>query len=101
MPIVNSTQKTWAASTVISRPMQFEEWKKEREETKNASTQNRVGASASDTAVPNGSGAKVIQNLENAKNFYKNNANRARGFITDVAQALDLEQHEASKYGYV
>ncbi len=79
--------------------MQFEEWKKEREETKNASTQNRVGASASDTAVPNGSGAKVIQNLENAKIFYKNNANRARGFITDVAQALDLEQHEASKYG--
>ena len=79
--------------------MQFEEWKKEREETKNASTQNRVGASASDTVVPNGSGAKVIQNLENAKNFYKNNANRARGFITDVAQALDLELHEASKYG--
>lgn len=53
---------------------------------KNASTQNRVGASASDTAVPNGSGAKVLQNLEKAKNFYKNNANRARGFITDVAR---------------
>ena len=89
----------YVADNLISRPMQFEEWKKEREETKNASTQNRVGASASDTVVPNGSGAKVIHNLENAKNFYKNNANRARGFITDVAHALDLEQHEASQYG--
>jgi hypothetical protein len=81
--------------------MQFEEWKKQREEvgTKKTSTQNREGASAKFSVVPNGSGAKVIQNLENAKIFYKNNANRARGFITDVAQALDLEQHEASKYG--
>ena len=81
--------------------MQFEEWKKQREEvgTKKTSTQNREGASAKFSVVPSESGAKVIQNLENAKIFYKNNANRARGFITDVAQALDLEQHEASKYG--
>ncbi len=70
-----------------------------RGSTKKASTQNRVGASASDTAVSSEGVANVRQNLERTKKIYENLANRTRGFITDIAQALGLHPHEASKYG--
>ncbi len=81
--------------------MQFEEWKKQREEvgTKKTSTQNREGASAKFSVVPSESGAKVAEKLESTKRNYENAPNKPRGFITNVAQALGLEQHEASQYG--
>lgn len=81
--------------------MQFEEWKKQREEvgTKKTSTQNREGASAKFSVVPSESGAKVAEKLESTKRNYENALNKPRGFITNVAQALGLEQHEASQYG--
>ncbi|GEM_PF-3099288 len=91
----------YVADNLISRPMQFEEWKKQREEvgTKKTSTQNREGASAKFSVVPSESGAKVAEKLESTKRNYENAPNKPRGFITNVAQALGLEQHEASQYG--
>ena len=43
--------------------------------------------------------AKVVHNLDLAKETYEKTANKPRGFITNIARALHLSQHEASQYG--
>ena len=65
----------------------------------NISNQNRGGANAKATAIQTESGAKIAKNLDMAKSAYEEKANRPRGFITDVAQALHLTTAGASKYG--
>ena len=59
-----------------------------RYSTKKASTQNRVGAKASDTAVSSESAVKVAQNLEQTKKNYENLANRTRGFVLDSTKCV-------------
>lgn len=51
------------------------------------------------TAISSADGAKVQNNLEKLAESYNNRSNRVKGFITDLSQALNLEQHEASHYG--
>ena len=60
---------------------------------------NRVSASARDTVIPKVYDAKLAQNLDTAKDIYKKTANKTRGFITDVVQALHLKQVGPSQYG--
>ena len=51
------------------------------------------------TAISSADGAKVQNNLEILADNYEKRPNKTRGFITDLSQALNLEQHEASHYG--
>lgn len=51
------------------------------------------------TVISSADGAKVQNNLEKLAENYNNRSNRVKGFITDLSQALNLEQHEASHYG--
>ena len=51
------------------------------------------------TAISSADGAKVQNNLEILAESYNNRSNKTKGFITDLSQALNLEQHEASHYG--
>lgn len=51
------------------------------------------------TVISSADGAKVQNNLEKLAESYNNRSNRVKGFITDLSQALNLEQHEASHYG--
>ena len=51
------------------------------------------------TAISSADGAKIQNNLEILAESYNNRSNRVKGFITDLSQALNLEQHEASHYG--
>ena len=51
------------------------------------------------TAISSADGAKVQNNLETLAEGYDNRSNKTKGFITDLSQALNLEQHEASHYG--
>ena len=51
------------------------------------------------TAISSADGAKIQKNLETLAENYNNRSNRVKGFITDLSQTLNLEQHEASHYG--
>ncbi len=51
------------------------------------------------TAISSDAGAKVLQNIDIVIDTYNKNANKTKGFITDISQALDLIQHESSHYG--
>ena len=51
------------------------------------------------TAISSADGAKVQNNLEILADYYEKRHNKTKGFITDLSQALNLEQHEASHYG--
>ncbi len=51
------------------------------------------------TAISSADGAKAQNNLETLAEGYDNRSNKTKGFITDLSQALNLEQHEASHYG--
>lgn len=51
------------------------------------------------TAISSADGAKVQNNLEILADNYEKRPNKTKGFITDLSQALNLEQHEASHYG--
>ena len=51
------------------------------------------------TVVSSADGAMVQNNLEILAECYNNRSNRVKGFITDLSQTLNLEQHEASHYG--
>lgn len=42
---------------------------------------------------------KLQKNLESLAEGYSNRSNKSKGFITDLSQSLNLEQHEASHYG--
>ena len=64
-------------------------------------TQNRAGspakAGANATVVSSDATARLQINLNNLAKKY-NKKTGTRGFITDLTQALGLEQHEASRY---
>ena len=51
------------------------------------------------TAISSADGAKIQKNLESLAEGYSNRSNKSKGFITDLSQSLNLEQHEASHYG--
>lgn len=51
------------------------------------------------TAISSADGAKIQKNLESLAEGYSNHSNKSKGFITDLSQSLNLEQHEASHYG--
>lgn len=51
------------------------------------------------TVVSSADGAKVQKVLETLADNYEKRPNKTRGFITDLSQALNLEQHKASHYG--
>lgn len=51
------------------------------------------------TAILNNHDAKLLINLQLLEKNYKKRVNNTRGFITDISQALDLKQREASHYG--
>lgn len=51
------------------------------------------------TVVSSADSAKVQNNLEILADNYEKRPNKTKGFITDLFQALNLEQHEASHYG--
>ena len=51
------------------------------------------------TAISSADGAKVQNNLEILADNYEKRPNKTKGFITDLSQVLNLEQHEASHYG--
>ena len=51
------------------------------------------------TAISSADGAKVQNNLEILADNYEKRPNKTKGFVTDLSQALNLEQHEASHYG--
>lgn len=51
------------------------------------------------TAILNNHDAKLLINLQLLEKIYKKRVNNTRGFITDISQALDLKQREASHYG--
>ena len=51
------------------------------------------------TAISSADGAKVQNNLEILADNYEKRPNKTKGFITDLSQALNLEQHEANHYG--
>ena len=51
------------------------------------------------TAFSSADSAKVQNNLEILADNYEKRPNKTKGFITDLFQALNLEQHEASHYG--
>ena len=51
------------------------------------------------TAISSADGVKIQKNLESLAEGYSNRSNKSKGFITDLSQSLNLEQHEASHYG--
>ena len=71
-------------------------------EKKKSTVQNRAGSPAkagANATVISGDAASNLQTyLNNLAKKYNNKRTRTRGFITDLTQALGLEQHEASRY---
>ena len=57
------------------------------------------GSTNNATAISSADGAKIQKNLESLAEGYSNHSNKSKGFITDLSQSLNLEQHEASHYG--
>ena len=51
------------------------------------------------TVIPDDVRAKILKNLETAKDVYSKRNNNTKGFITDIARALGLRRHESSHYG--
>ena len=51
------------------------------------------------TVISSADGAKIQNNLVTLATNYEKIANKTRGFITDLSQALGLKQHESSQYG--
>ena len=71
-------------------------------EKKKSTVQNRAGspakAGANATVISGDAASNLQTNLNNLAKKYNNKRTRTRGFITDLTQALGLEQHEASRY---
>ena len=51
------------------------------------------------TVISSADGAKIQNNLVTLATNYEKIANKTRGFITDLSQALGLKRHESSQYG--
>ena len=51
------------------------------------------------TVISSADGAKIQNNLGTLATNYEKIANKTRGFITDLSQALGLKRHESSQYG--
>lgn len=60
-------------------------------------TNNGFGKNA--TVISENDGTKINKNLDIAKSVYETRSNNTKGFITDIARALGLAQHESSQYG--
>lgn len=60
-------------------------------------TNNGFGKKA--TVISGDEGTKVTINLDIAKSVYEKRKNNTKGFITDVARALELKRYGSSQYG--